>query len=124
MQNIKRNSRIVIAALVPAKGEENHSMIEKVTKNIEAAGAVVAATLIQRRGVSRAAKPGGSKMLDRPLSSTTLIGSGKVLELASLISSAQAETVIFCNLLTSRQQTHLEKLLKVPVISYTALTVK
>ena len=124
MQNIKQNSRIVIAALVPAKGEENYSLIEKVTKIIETAGAIVTATLIQRRGVSRASKPGGSKMLDRPLSSTTLIGSGKVQELASLVSSTQAETVVFCNLLTSRQQTHLKKLLNVPVIPYTALIEK
>ncbi len=54
----------------------------------------------------------------------TIIGSGKVQELASLVSSTQAETVVFCNLLTSRQQTHLEKSLKVPVISYTALIEK
>jgi 50S ribosomal subunit-associated GTPase HflX len=123
MWNSRQNSRVVIAALVPAEGEENRALIEKVTKNIEASGATVLATLIQRRGVSRANKPGGSKMLDRPMSLATLIGSGKVQELAFLVNSTQAEMVVFCNLLTPRQQTNLEKSLKVPVISYTTLMI-
>ncbi len=61
MRNLKQNSRIVIAALVPAKGEENYSLIEKVTKNIEAAGAIVTATLYSGAASHAQANPAAQR---------------------------------------------------------------
>ena len=48
---VRSGSRVVVAALVPAKkNDENRFLIEALKKSAEQAGGVIVGTLIQRRG--------------------------------------------------------------------------
>ena len=109
---------MIIAALVPAKGDENQPLIEAVIKAVEQVGGTIVGRLIQRRGVSRAKRPGGAHQRGAPLHHATLIGTGKVAELAALAHSAQADIVLFCNALSDVQQHNLEGALGVSVRWY------
>jgi hypothetical protein len=83
LQSIVRpGSRVAIAALVSAKDDEYRSLIEVLKKSVEQVGGAIVGTLIQRRGVSRARKPGDAARLYSPMHAGTLIGKGKVVELA------------------------------------------
>ena len=116
--SIRPGLRVVIAALVPAKGDEAGPLIAAATQALEAAGAVVAATLLQRRGVSRSRTPGGSRKFHLPMDPATFIGRGKVAELVEMVRLTQAEVVLFCNPLTPTQQANLEQAVGVPVIAF------
>jgi len=117
-ESIRPGSRVVIAALVPAKGDEAAPLIEAAAEAVETAGAAVAATLLQRRGVSRSRTPGGSQKLHLPMNAATFIGRGKVAELAELVRLTQAGVVLFCNPLTPTQQANLEQAVGVPVVPF------
>lgn len=117
-KTIRPGSRVVIAALVPAKGNEAAPLIEAAAQALEAAGAVVAATLLQRRGVSRSRAPGGSRKSHLPMNAATFIGRGKVAELAELVRLTQADVVLFCNPLTPTQEANLEQAVGVPVVPF------
>ena len=116
--SIRPGSRVVIAALVPAKGDEAAPLIAAATQALEAAGAVVAATLLQRRGVSRSRAPGGSRNFHLPVNAATFIGRGKVAELAEMVRLTEAEAVLFCNPLTPTQQANLEMAVGAPVVLF------
>ncbi|BDI33595.1 hypothetical protein CCAX7_56460 [Capsulimonas corticalis] len=119
---IPPGARIIIAALVPAKGDEDHPLVAAVTKAVEATGAAVVGTLIQRRGVSRARRPGGTKKLRAPLNAATHIGKGKATELAEMVTLLRAEAIVFCNLLTGTQRRNLEQMTGVVVLIYRPTT--
>ena len=112
---IRSGSRVVVAALVPAKGDEDAPMIAAAVADVEAAGGIVVGTLVQRRGVSRAKKPGGSAQFEFPMNAATYLGSGKVQELAELVKSAQADMVVICNALSGTQRRNIEEMTGVPV---------
>ena len=117
-RQINHGSRIVLAALVPAKWDENAPLIAVAVKDIEAAGGIVVATLIQRRGISRARKPGGVREYRNAMNAKTFIGSGKAQELAELVAHSQADAVVFCNTLSATQLRNVEEIVAVPVILY------
>jgi len=116
--HIQQGIRVVIVALVPAKGDENAPLIAAAVGDIEAAGGVVVATLIQRRGVSRARKPGGARAYRNAMNAATFIGVGKAQELAKLVSEVEADVIVFCNLLSKTQKRNVEEIVGAPVILY------
>lgn len=115
---LRPGSRVLLAALVPAKGDEDRPFLTALAKAVEAAGATVVGTLVQRRGVSRARAPGGAQKFHTPLSAATFIGEGKVAELAELVGNTQAEAIAFCNPLSGTQQRNLEQATGVTVLWY------
>ena len=76
-----RHQRCLIVALFSMKEKDIERHLENVESIINSNGGIVVGKLVQRRGVSRAKKPGGVKKLDSPLNSSTFIGKGKVEEL-------------------------------------------
>jgi len=116
--HIQQGIRVVIAALVPAKGDENAPLLAAAVEDIEAAGGIVVATLIQRRGISRARKPGGVREYRNAMNAATFIGAGKAQELAKLVSDMEADAVVFCNLLSKTQKRNVEEIVGAPVILY------
>lgn len=80
--------------------------MEELSSLAATAGAEVVSTVVQARGTIEAA---------------TLIGSGKVEELAGLVKGFPADLVIFDNELTPTQQRNLEKALAVTVVDRTQL---
>lgn len=117
--HLHQGTRVVLAALVPTKGDENRSLIEMASKAVEGYGAQVVTTVVQRRGVSRARKPGGAQQLQAPLNATTVLGRGKVQELAAIVEQTHAKVVVLCNPVTPAQKVNLERAIGVPVLSYT-----
>lgn len=113
-----QEARIVVAALVPAKGDEDAPRIAAVIADLEACGAIVVDTIIQRRGVSRARKPGGSRQIGFPMNAATYIGRGKAIELAERVAQQQADAVVFCNPLSGTQKRNIERIVGVPVVAY------
>lgn len=109
----RSTSRAIIAALVSAKATDTDERIRILTTALAPLGVEVVGSLIQRRGVSR----GGTKRLEAPLNSATLIGPGKADELARLVRDCQATIVYFLNDLSSAQLTRLAALTSCPVIS-------
>ena len=95
--------RAIIAALVSAKATDTEERIRSLTSILKARGIEVVGTLIQRRGVSRAAKPGGVKQLDKAMSGALFIGTGKAQELAALVKERSATVVFFLNDLSASQ---------------------
>jgi len=111
-----RDRRCVIAGLVSAKDETAESRVLELKRLLGEGGATVLATVVQRRGVSRASKPGGARLVDAPMSPATYIGPGKALELARVVAAHSADTVVFLNRLTSTQLARLEELAGCEVI--------
>ena len=115
---IKPGSRVVVAGMVPAKGDEDRPLVTRVVQAAEERGAVVVTTLVQRHGVSRARTPGGAKRLNGPIANATYLGRGKVQELAALVVLLEAEAVVFINALTPTQHLNLENALGIPVLPF------
>ena len=115
---LRPDPRIIVAALVPAKGDEDTPSIAAAIADLEASGIVVVDTVIQRRGVSRARKPGGSRKIGFPMNATTYIGRGKAIELAERVAQQQADAVVFCNPLSGTQKRNIERIVGVPVVAY------
>ena len=59
------------AGLVSAKDKSAQSRVLELNQLLVEAGATVLATVIQRRGVSRASEPGGASRMDAPMSPAT-----------------------------------------------------
>jgi 50S ribosomal subunit-associated GTPase HflX len=106
----------VLAGLVSAKDDVAHHVAQAAAL-IHAAGATVVATVIQRRGVSRAPRPGGARALDRPLSADTFVGAGKAAEIAHACVTHAADLVVFLNELSAAQRARLAALAAVPVVT-------
>jgi 50S ribosomal subunit-associated GTPase HflX len=108
--------RAVIAALVSAKATDTHERIALLTAALAARDVAVVASVIQRRGVSRANSPGGSQRLEAPMSSATFIGPGKVDELVRVVHEHQATLVYFLNSLSLSQSERLASLTACSVV--------
>jgi GTPase len=89
-----------------ADAQEAEESMAELARLAETAGSVVLDSLIQRR--------------DRP-DAATYIGSGKVIELAELVTATGADTVICDGELSPGQLRNLEEQLKVKVVDRTAL---
>ncbi|WP_157811542.1 hypothetical protein [Lacinutrix sp. Bg11-31] len=84
-------------------------------------GEKIAGELVQRRGVSRSKKPGGSKLLDLPLSSRTYISTGKIEELKELSKNLNADIIVFINNLNTSQIQNIERLIETKVVTQNIL---
>lgn len=103
-------ARCITAGLVSAKDKDAPKRLDEVEAMLIQLGASVVGRVVQRRGVSRAKKPGGVLKMDSPMSAASIIGTGKAKELAVLASEARANTVIFVNPLKSSQQSRLKQM--------------
>ena len=110
--------RAIIAALVSAKSTDTERRIHALTSVLAARGVVVVGSFVQRRGVSRAANPGGARRLNSPMSGATFIGSGKAQELAALVKKSSASVVYFLNNLSATQVKRISALAGCEVIQY------
>ncbi|MEU9120707.1 hypothetical protein AB0C96_12770 [Streptomyces sp. NPDC048506] len=108
---------VLIAGLFPASVPDPATVMAALAAELAARGAVVAGSHVQRRGVSR----GGVRAMSRPLSATTVLGSGKLRALAAERAATEAAAVIFSNRLTGRQRVHLAAALGCPVLDRTDL---
>ena len=90
---------VVVAGLVSAKDRTVGNTPAVLEARLEALGVTVGARLMQRRGVS----DGGVRRLHWPLSRQTVIGPGKVREVAAACTAEGAVAVVFVNPLTARQ---------------------
>jgi 50S ribosomal subunit-associated GTPase HflX len=104
------DERVIIAALFSARDRDAAAAIATLTARVERAGATVVATVVQRRGVSRAHRAGGAQRMDQPLSAQTVFSRGKADELALACREHGATAVVFLNHLTSGQRAHLAAL--------------
>ncbi|RLB87413.1 MAG: hypothetical protein DRH26_15685 [Deltaproteobacteria bacterium] len=102
-----KNQRVILVALISAK-KTIETELEKIKAKINFDKGKVVGEIIQRRGVSRDKRPGGSKRMDLPMNPTTFIGKGKVDEIKTLCKETQADGVIFLNPLNSTQINNVE----------------
>jgi len=108
--------KCLIVGLFSMKEKNIELKINSVKKLIELNKGIVVENLIQRRGVSRAKKVGGSKKLDEPMNLATFIGKGKAEELAKLSTETNAEIIVFMNKLSENQKQNLSKMTKCEII--------
>jgi len=106
--------RVIVSGLISGKLDLD-SHLQPIRKKIINQGGQIVGELIQRRGVSRSKRPGGSKDLDKPLSSSTYISSGKVEELKSLAEKEKCDVIIFINELSTKQKENLNNLTSILV---------
>ncbi len=106
------NKKITIAGLVSSKLKESESFFSDLEDKIKIGGGIIVGQLIQRKGVSRSNKPGGSQKLESPLDSSTFIGKGKVNELKELCNTTKSDLVVFINQLSLSQKERLEQLIE------------
>ena len=109
-------TRAIVAALVSAKATDTDARIRVLTAALATFRIEVVGTVVQRRGVSRSKSVGGSKRLDAPLNSATIIGAGKVEELGQLVRERGASVVYFLNDLSPAQSQRLGAQTGCPVI--------
>ncbi len=108
--------KCLIVGLFSMKEKNIEHKINSVKNLIELDKGIVVENLIQRRGVSRAKKVGGSKKLDKPMNLATFIGKGKAEELAKLSAETNAEVIVFMNKLSKNQKQHLSDMTKCEII--------
>ncbi len=113
--------RVIIAALVSAKDATAADRLDRLEGDLDVARATVVGRLVQRRGVSRASTPGGASRMNAPMNPATVIGTGKVRELAQLAAEHQATVIVFVNRLTPSQLTKLELATGCRVVSADAI---
>ncbi|WP_397363866.1 hypothetical protein [Olleya sp. R77988] len=106
--------KIIISGLVSLKLNLEEYLIPIRSQIINQGGKIIG-ELVQRRGVSRSKKPGGSKMLDLPLSSRTYISKGKIEELKKLSNNLNPDIIVFINNLTESQIQNIENLIEIKV---------
>ena len=112
--NQMKGKRIIISGLVSSKLNLDEYLVSIRGKIVKEGGEIVG-ELIQRRGVSRSKKAGGSNKLDLPLSSRTFISSGKFEELKKLSDNLNSDIILFLNNLTESQIQNLEDLIETKV---------
>lgn len=108
--------RIILSGLVSSK-IELEKLLKPIRSEIHQSGGLVVGEHIQRRGVSRSRKAGGSKDLEKPLNSRTYISSGKANELKELTRQLDCNLIFFINKLTESQQKNLEELTEVEIVN-------
>ncbi len=101
--------KIIITGVAPQKtGSED--LLQELETYLKDKGGIIVGRVIQRRGVSRSTKPGGSKQSDQPLDPSTYIGKGKALELKELCHETTCDLIICINTLSNGQVETLEEL--------------
>jgi 50S ribosomal subunit-associated GTPase HflX len=110
-------AKVIVAGLFSAKVEDYERQLHELSAVIRAHGAEVAATFVQRRGVS----DGGVAAMDKPYSRRTLMTAGKVDEIAAACRALNVHAVIFVNDLTAHQRETLAEACDCPVLSATDL---
>jgi GTP-binding protein HflX len=114
--------RIILAALLSAKVEHPEAEMAEYAAKIVSRGGVVVAHVIQRRGVSRDTRPGGSRRMNAPMDPATYCGTGKAQEIGELRRATGAELVVICAKLSPSQLANLERIIGCPVLDMAALT--
>ena len=84
-------------------------------------GGTIVGQVLQRRGVSRADRPGGSRRMDRPMDPATYLGKGKAQEIGDLRRATDAELVVVCAKLSPSQLANLELIIGCSVLDMSAL---
>jgi 50S ribosomal subunit-associated GTPase HflX len=110
------HKKCLIVGQFSMKDKSIDSQIDCVKQLIEFNEGNVIGTMIQRRGISRAKKVGGTKTLNNPMNSATFIGKGKAKELVELSAKTSAETIVFMNNLSVGQKNNLAEMTKCEVI--------
>ena len=108
---------MVVAGVIPATSDTT-ALVASLQRFIEARGASVNGFVLQRRGVSRATRPGGAIAARTAvaLHASTYLGTGKTEELARLCTAEKIDVVVFINSLTIAQRTRIEQLTGATVI--------
>lgn len=110
------HKKLIVVGLFSARFDNPTGELTALTTRLEAAGAQIVGRVMQRRGVSRAKRPGGSKQLDLPMG-PALISDGKARELATLCRETGVDLVVTLNVLTEGQRKKLAKITGVDVVS-------
>ena len=102
-----RNRAVVIGVLL-GSGEESHlnEDLDELTRLLETLGVAVAGRVVQKR---------------QRLSPKCLVGTGKVMEIKSLLEALCADVVVFDHSLTAPQLRNLEKMLECEVLDRTGV---
>jgi GTP-binding GTPase N-terminal len=113
--------KILLAALLSAKVKEPEAEMAVHAASIVSKGGIVVGSVLQRRGVSRDDRPGGSRRMNAPMNAATYFGAGKVQEIAELRRATGAELVVVCAKLSPSQLANLERIIGCPVLDMTIL---
>jgi len=115
-KSLVRNKKVIIAGLISSKSDKEE-LLNPIRKKLIVGGNKIISELIQRRGVSRSKRNGGSNKMDAPLNSKTIMGNGKILELKAEVENKQIEVVVFLNELKKTQKAQIEKIIECEVIT-------
>ncbi len=102
---------VVLVGFFSARTKDFAERMDATTAALTARDARIVGRFVQRRGVS----DGGVRKMDLPLSSRTLLSSGKVREVAA--ACADADIAVFVAALSKRQQRVLTELFGCPAVS-------
>ncbi len=108
----------LVCALLSAHIKEPDQVIQSMETFLVSRGDQVVARVIQRRGVSRSKNPGGSKLMDQPITQRTLFGPGKTQELAAMAKSTEASDLLIFNSITASQRRSLAELTGAEIHSF------
>ncbi len=111
-----QGAEVLLVGYFTAKNRQYEEAMAELAAQVTAAGARVVRQFVQRRGVSH----GGVRKMALPLSRRTLIGPGKVREIAEVRQETGAQAVIFINQLTDHQREALENAFECRVLSASA----
>ena len=104
--SVDQEKAILVACLLPGDGLNPHDPLGELSSLAGTAGAQVCDTLLQKK---------------RKPESATMIGKGKVEELAEMVRFHQAQVVIFENELTPSQIRNIEERIECKVLDRTEL---
>jgi 50S ribosomal subunit-associated GTPase HflX len=110
-------AEVLIAGLFSAKQKDYESVMESTAVLATASGARVVGRIVQRRGVS----DGGVAVMGLPFTRQTLLGTGKLREIAQRCHEDRIGAVVLINAMTDRQRLTLEARFGCPVLSRTEL---
>jgi len=111
-----KGTRCVVAALVSTRDSSGSSRVDDLEARLSAAGAIVVARVVQRRGVSRTRSSGGFKDSPDVMSAATVLGPGKTDELVEAVKLHNAGLVVFLNPLKTSQSERLSSLVGCSVV--------
>jgi hypothetical protein len=113
-----KSKSFIFAGLFSGKDKEYESKINLACAKIKSLGGILMGCIIQRRGVSRSKKPGGSKRMGESLNAKYIFSTGKIRELIELVNSSGADMLIFYNSLNKTQRSVLRHISQCEVYSF------
>lgn len=113
--------KIIVAALLSAKVDDPEVVLAGYAATITSRGGIVVAQVLQRRGVSRDPRPGGSRRMNEPMNAATYFGTGKVEGMAELRRATGAELVVVCARLSPSQLANLNRIIGCRVLDLAIL---